>query len=247
MSASSVTTYVTALSFVNKLRYSVDPTSSFIVKKMLAGLQRRGRKPDIRMPITYDILPKLIHPVESISPSIYQRRLYKAMFLLAFSAFLRIGEICPSKIADSNNVLQLSDCSFISKASTLESVTISISNCKHNTSRRPFLISIPIGKNLILCPVRALKAYLLLRGTHKGPLFCFKSIPVTRQVFCAMLKYCVTWAGLESKLYTTHSFRIGAASSCAAKGMSNSEIQRLGRWQSDAFKRYIRIPVHTFK
>ena len=38
MSASSVTTYVTALSFVNKLRYSVDPTSSFIVKKMLAGL-----------------------------------------------------------------------------------------------------------------------------------------------------------------------------------------------------------------
>jgi hypothetical protein len=40
-----------------------------------------------------------------------------------------------------------------------------------------------------------------------------------------------------------HSFRIGAATAAAIQGASDEDIQRMGRWKSQAFKRYIRIPV----
>ncbi len=37
-----------------------------------------------------------------------------------------------------------------------------------------------------------------------------------------------------------HSFRIGAATTAAHKGLSQQQIQELGRWSSEAFKSYIR-------
>lgn len=38
----------------------------------------------------------------------------------------------------------------------------------------------------------------------------------------------------------SHSFRIGGATYAASLGLSDSQICSLGRWNSDAFKRYIR-------
>ena len=37
-------------------------------------------------------------------------------------------------------------------------------------------------------------------------------------------------------------FRIGAASHAAECGYSETQIRLLGRWKSDAFKKYIRLP-----
>ncbi|XP_055955152.1 uncharacterized protein LOC126812595 [Patella vulgata] len=50
-------------------------------------------------------------------------------------------------------------------------------------------------------------------------------------------------AGLNTHLYKAHSFRIGAASAACSGGHSMEAIQRMGRWNSDAYKKYIRIPV----
>ena len=52
------------------------------------------------------------------------------------------------------------------------------------------------------------------------------------------IKYC----GLDPSRYKGHSFRIGAASYAADAGMSEPPIRALGRWKSDAFHKYIRIP-----
>lgn len=42
--------------------------------------------------------------------------------------------------------------------------------------------------------------------------------------------------------YKGHSFRIGAASHAADRGLSDAQIRALGRWKSNAFQRYIRVP-----
>ena len=49
-------------------------------------------------------------------------------------------------------------------------------------------------------------------------------------------------AGVDPTHFSGHSFRIGAASTAAAKGVAESTVQTLGRWASDSYKRYIRIP-----
>ena len=52
----------------------------------------------------------------------------------------------------------------------------------------------------------------------------------------------LTQAGIDSSLYSGHSFRIGAASTAAANGVVDSLIQTLGRWKSSAYLAYIKIP-----
>lgn len=47
-------------------------------------------------------------------------------------------------------------------------------------------------------------------------------------------------AGLNPKIYASHSFRCGAASAATATGYSNYEIQLIGRWHSNTYKLYIK-------
>jgi hypothetical protein len=48
--------------------------------------------------------------------------------------------------------------------------------------------------------------------------------------------------GLDTMKYEGHSFRIGAATFSAECGFSDTQIRAMGRWRSDAFLKYIRIP-----
>ena len=52
----------------------------------------------------------------------------------------------------------------------------------------------------------------------------------------------VTVAGIQASQFAGHSFRIGAASTAAARGVEDSLIKTLGRWRSSAYLLYVRIP-----
>lgn len=51
----------------------------------------------------------------------------------------------------------------------------------------------------------------------------------------------VSCPSLDPKQYKGHSFRTGAATHAAQVGFSENAIQNMGRWKSDAVKRYIHI------
>ena len=114
-------------------------------------------------------------------------------------------------------------------------------NFKHSNNQRPF--SIILHSHNSCCPVLFLLDYLSLRGNRPGPLFLNSdNSPVSRTNFAELLSLSLKACGLDSTCYKGHSFRIGAASFAAERGMSDAQIRALGRWRSNAFLKYIRIP-----
>ena len=67
---------------------------------------------------------------------------------------------------------------------------------------------------------------------------------LSRESFIQWLKKTLVAAGMDPSKFSGHSFRIDAASAAAARGAEDSTIQTLGRWKSDCYKCYIRIPRH---
>ena len=66
--------------------------------------------------------------------------------------------------------------------------------------------------------------------------------PMSRQLLVHNLQSVLTEANVDCAWYSGHSFHIGVATTAIARGISESTVQTLGRWASDSFKRYVRIP-----
>ncbi len=65
--------------------------------------------------------------------------------------------------------------------------------------------------------------------------------PVAREAFAVQLSETIRLWGLNPDRYKGHSFRIGAASHAAGRGMSDSQIRIMGRWKTNAFQKFIRV------
>ena len=91
----------------------------------------------------------------------------------------------------------------------------------------------------------ALLNYLVIRGDKYGPLFVFKDGRfLTRDRLVREIRIVLEQSGLDASKYCSHSFRIGAATTAAAKGLEDYLIQTLGRWKSLAYLDYVKIPGH---
>ena len=95
-----------------------------------------------------------------------------------------------------------------------------------------------------LCPVPAVVTYLAI--CHKlgaGPFFNFQSgTALTRASFVCRVQKVLKESGIDADKFSGHSFCIGAASTAAAKGVEDSLIKTLGRWESLAYLLYIQVP-----
>ena len=230
----TVASHVSVISFFHKWLGFQDPTSQFFVKRIVLGAKKLCRTYDSRVPISLEILHKLIDSTDVVCSSSYESVLFKAIFVLMFHGFLRVGEI-----SDSPNNIMFSNLHWSSKF-----VSITFQRFKHH-SGFPVIISIP-SSGTSYCPVLLIKKYLVQRGSDSGPLFSFPgSIPIQARHFNAMLSSSLAWAGYSNLNIKPHSFRIGAATWAATNGYSDNQIQIMGRWKSSAFRKYIRVQMFT--
>ena len=238
-------TYVSALGYIHRLAGVADPTRVFFIMEMLKGYGKVSTRLDTRLPITVSILERMCANCTLVLGSGYIACMFKAMCATAFYAFLRIGEITATRQAP--EVIQLSQLTKLSTTSGfIASVKLTFHKFKHHYNQSP--ISIIISRQAGVCPVETLLRYCSARGSVPGPLFQhLNGVPVTRTEFDEWLAGVIKYCGLDSTRYKGHSFRIGAASHAAASGYSDTQIRLLGRWQSDAFKRYIRLASLSYK
>lgn len=238
----TILTYLSAVGYVHKMLSLSDPTQSYLIQKLVHGAFRLRPSADVRLPITVPILNKLIDAADHVANVIYDRVLIQAMFLFAFSCFARIGELTYTSADTTQNILQLSDVATEIPAGSTQASSISVTfrMFKHNTKGSPKTITFSHGPTQ-LSGVAALIRYLQVRPRSPGPLFCLADgSHVTRSYFDKFLHKCLSFCRLDSSRYKGHSFRIGAATHAANRGVSDGSIKMMGRWNSDAFKKYIR-------
>ena len=212
----------------------------------LRGVKRcegeRGETSRERLPISPEILRKIKAVWDQGTPGPDQIMLWAAC-CLAFFGFLRAGELTvPGDGSfDSTTHLGREDLAVDNPADPAV-LQLRLKASKTDPFRKGVFLY--IGKGAPdLCPVSAILSYLLVRGRREGPLFMFSDGRfLTRQRFVAAVRDALKVAGIECSKYCGHSFRIGAATTAATRGMEDGLIKTLGRWKSLAYLEYIKIP-----
>ena len=241
----SIRVYLSALRFSQIYQGHPDPAFSSLcrLEYVLRGVRRSTRshvRPP-RLPITPAILQMLFN-CWSHPPVVQDDMMLWAACCVGFFGFLRSGEFTCSTVTE--DVLLVSD---VSVDSHLRPSFVSL----HLRHSKTDIFGVGAVQYLGLvdgpiCPVKALLAYLALRGPSPGPLFIYKDgTPLSRRGLVTALRTALSGCGLDVSQFNGHSFRIGAATTAAANGIEDSLIQTLGRWKSSAFTAYIRTPRDT--
>ena len=96
LASSTIRSYITTISFMHKLGNFTDPTKSCLITKALLGLKNSQVKLSHRLPITKNILQKIIQAISFATNDRYVKILYTALFLFTYHACLRVGEVAQS-------------------------------------------------------------------------------------------------------------------------------------------------------
>jgi len=192
-----------------------------------------------RRPITPDLLRKIKGVWDDRAHEVDVVMLWAAC-CLAYFGFMRIGELTVPTDDGYDTLSHLSWGDVMVDNPTRPSrMEVRIKASKTDPFRQG--VSIFIGRVASdLCPVSAMLAYMVVRGKEAGPLFRFgDGKPLTRQRLVAAVKDVLDKTDVDPGQYSRHSFRIGAATIAAARGLEDSTVRTLGRWKSLAYLEYI--------
>ena len=210
---------------------------------LMRGIKRaQGRLHSVpkRLPITPHLLRIINTNLFNSSRRFEDKVMLWAAITTAFFGFLRVSEYTSARKTtfDPNSTLLFSDVRVRN-----DSVRLNIKTSKTDPFRQGVTVRLE-ANNTVLCPVNALRLYLSLHPTKSGPLFTFHNKTYLSR---ADLNHTLrdTSNGLAN--ISSHSLRIGAASTAAAMGCPKYLIQSMGRWTSDCFRRYIRISDNTIR
>ena len=242
LAPATIATYISAIGYSHKIQNLADPTDNFLIQRLLHATKKVNPRYDVRLPITKEILKKLVDVLPSVVPSYYMYVAIKCMFLLGFHAFLRISEMIymPNQ---SQHYLHKEDINILYTNSKHSQIQVTFRSFKHNSTCKPHYIILQSETNApSLCPVKATQEYIKLRGDKTGPLFARPNgVPLIRSEFMNIYNNALKVCDLDPKFYKGHSFRIGASTTYVAAGWSDAQIRHRGQWHTNAFKKYVRM------
>ena len=173
----------------------------------------------------------------------WDERILWAAVSLCFCGFLRSGEITvlSNSAFDETRHLMLED---VAVEQLTNPTTLRVRLKVSKTDPFGAGVDIFVGRTgCTLCPVLAMIDYLVTRGAGPGPLFIFQDRkPLTRARLVERVRAALMSAGVDGAPFSGHSFRSGAATTAASRGINDATIKMLGRWKSEAYQLYIKTP-----
>ena len=140
----TISSYISAIGYAHKVHGCNDPTAAFFIEKLLQSCHKQNQTSDTRLPIDKIMLHQLTTALCYTIAGAYRRALFQAMFLLAFHAFLRIGEITVQNSAYKHPHLIM----LHQLQSLPNQLMINFLSFKHS-SGQPFLLKIEADKTPI--------------------------------------------------------------------------------------------------
>ena len=200
------------------------PSQKFVVTKLLEGIKRsKQRVTDSRLPITKELLLSLMNILPFLWNSKYELILFKAVFSLAYG-LLRIGELAISN-GQKNHTISIYDVLILPN----NLIKMTIPSSKTNQLGNGCHIVLQRNQNTDICPVTLLTSFLNDRPQISSTLFChYNGRPLTRFQFVAVLKKSLERVGVNYKSCSSHSFRIGWATSLSIEGVTDHIVMQLG-------------------
>lgn len=244
VSVKTIKVYLTAIQYFSNIRGGTISLPGmnrlYYALRGIKRLQGNSFSRATRAPFTLPMIKNFLHKA---APHLSYRdyTMIKAASLLAFFGLLRASEYLSSKkwTYDAEGTLLFSDICF---AKDNSHISIYIKKSKTDPFRQGCTIKVWATYDY-LCPVHTLHTYFSFFDQPNGPLFQFSNGSLlTRNSFSDLIKQYSSQTNLN-----THSFRIGGASAAHAGGIPDSTIQALGRWASNAFRIYLRLPDTTIQ
>ena len=201
-----------------------------MLKLVLKGIANSHATVDLRLPITLDVLHRMIAALSMVSTNHYDVCLYTALLSAGFFGLLRPGEMVKSEHA-----LLVQNVYFNS-----HKVVCFLPTSKTHSGPAPQMVQL-YRQNNLTCPVSALTNYSKIRAPKPGQYFIkVDGAPVTSSDLALLLCRLAQFLGLPHQHFKPHSLRIGGSTHLHLSGVPVHKIKEMGRWSSDAFKSYIR-------
>ena len=209
---------------------------------------RRSQGTGERQPITPDILLLLKARLKSSDLQPVDKRLVWTVCTTTFFGAFRGAELLcrTEKNFDPAYTLLAEDVALLSNSETGDtSLQFRIKAPKEDKAGRSVIVDVFQAREEI-CPVSAYKKWKALGPPFERGQPAFRwadGTPLTTKRLNSILRDRLAgYLEGDEKFYTTHSFRTGAASMMGALGYSDEDIKAMGKWSSNAFENYTKLP-----
>ncbi|XP_073435627.1 uncharacterized protein [Dendrobates tinctorius] len=234
-SVPKVNNFLSGLAFGFRFRGLRDLTKSFLVLQAVRGRRRNWRASDKRCPVSYEVLLILSEHVREVCASPGEVVLLKLAFSLAFFGAFRLGElVSPCRFKKGGLLRQDVDVFG-------DRLEIILRSSKMDRDGRGCKVVLFEVSGSPLCPVSCMRNFGTRWGSMTDPLLVHEDGSfLSRFQFVTIFRWCLERGGISAREYSGHSFRIGAATEAASRGLGEDMVRRIGRWESVRFRSYVR-------
>jgi len=251
LKAGTINNYLAGIRQFHIARGMPDPSiRSETVNLILKGAQnkeardRLANSKSVKQPITEDDMLTLKTNLRSWDESSTNHRLIWAVATNLFHGLFRVRELLAEREGEFDPAFTMLTSDIrISDSGEFGTIHFRLKAPKEDKKNRSKIVDV-FGTGTDTCPVRAFKKWhTKMDWPQDQPAFRWSNgTPLTAKKFNQILSTHLGGGGGGQKPFTSHCFRIGAASRLGHLGYSDEDVKAMGRWSSRAFEEYLLHP-----